>query len=73
MIQKALKFTVKDRFGRNSSLKAFLEDQSRHNLFTRSPSIFSDLKTSLRVAYQQLGSETSSVIGLTYLLPVDQM
>ena len=73
MIQKALKFILKDRFGRNSSLKAFLDDLSRHKLFTRSPSIFSDLKTSLRAANEQLGSETSSVIGLTFLFPVGQI
>ena len=73
MIQKALKFILKDRFGRNSSPKAFLDDQSRHKLFTRSPPIFSDLETSLRDAYQRLRSETSSVIGLTYLRPVGQI
>ena len=73
MIQKALKFILKDRFGRNSSPNAFLNDQSRHELFTRSPSIFSNLKTSLREAYQRLRSKTSPVIGLTYLLPVGQM
>ena len=70
MIQKALKFILKDRFGRNSSPKAFLVDQSLYKLFTWSPSIFSDLKTSLREA---LGSETSPVIDLTYLLPVGQI
>ena len=73
MIQKALKFILKDRFGRNSSPNAFLNDQSRHELFTRSPSTFSNLKTSLREAYQRLRSKTSPVIGLTYLLPVGQM
>ena len=57
---------MKDRFGKNSSPKAFLDDQRRHKLFTRSPSIFSELKTSLREAYQRLGSETSPAIGLTY-------
>ena len=64
---------MKDRFGRNSSPKAFRDDQRRHKLFTRSPFIFSELKTSLREAYQRLGSETSPVIGLPYLLPVGQM
>ena len=39
MIQKALKFIVKDIFGRNSSPKVFLDGQSRHKFLPRRPQL----------------------------------
>ena len=73
MIQKAFKFTVKGTFGRNSSQKVFLDGQSCHNSLLHRPPFLSVFKTLFREAYQWLGTETSSVNGFNYLLPVGQI
>lgn len=53
--------------------KYYLMTKAATNSLPRRPKFFSDFKTSLPKGYQRMGSETSSVIGLDYLLPVDQI
>ena len=65
MIQKAFKFIVKYIFGWNLSTKV--------PWLLYHPPFFSAFKRSLHEAYQWLGTETSPVIGLNYLIPVGQI
>ena len=76
MIQKAFKFIVKYIFGWNLSTKVpwWPFNISYHKFFTfHHPPFFSAFKRSLHEAYQWLGTETSPVIGLNYLIPVGQI
>ena len=69
MIQKAFKFIVKYIFGWNLSTKVFLDGHSATtNSLPYHPPFFSAYKRSLLEAYQWLGTETSPVIGLNYLI-----
>ena len=73
MIQKAFKFIVKDIFDQNLLPKVFLDGQSRQKFFTASPSIFVSFQNIVVWNILQLGTETSPVIGLNYLLPLGQI
>ena len=68
MIQKAFKFIVWEVFGRNSLPKYFLMAKAATDSLPRRTPI-----CELCQAYQRMGTETSPVIGLNYLLPVGQI